>query len=730
MKTETVNLERVAYLNSLTDLQLKTIAYDADEFAGIDGETWNWKGYCFQLRSYFKQVIAGGSNEYQVSYKKSTNNRMYLDKMGGIQILQRHIRGFVCDGEMTDYDMKNCHPVLAKYLCDKHKIYCPMLTNYCNNREDCWIKMNPLIDSKEELKIRGKIGVLVKMNTDKVGGKGWLKSFSQEMYEIKIAILDKEPSQLSTNLVNPLSSQFNKLLCHYENELLQSAIADNNCCVPMYDGFLSKEQVDLDWLNKLGKKYGITWCVKEHSKKIKLPDDWSMNDVDKDYTAAKRIFEKSNAFINIPVGIMRRNCNGWSLIDIKSFKDIYSFMPHFIDDRGQRNKFTTIWLQDPDRLTYEMRDFYPHNKNPCKLADNVFNTFTPFNRIDAPVSPNSQDYINNYVKPLILELCEANPEMAEYLENRISHKIQYPEVLSEVMVIMKGRSGNGKDTLVSLIEKIMNNPDYTLRTGDAENIFGKFNSGLTNKLVCQLNEQSDAKAIEFLERMKDLSTAVTINIQQKGKDIWPMRNCLDVYIVSNNNRPVVVGEDDRRCFLIKTTDKYQQDASFFKPFWDGMEDEGIMNGVFKYFNDRDITGFKPREFPKGVLYEDLQADNVKPIYKFVYDLDVNEFITRKKYPGLVWISRPEFRQLFVSWCNYNGYAGEKTNPKTILLNMSDFKQWFVSARAKINGKMGDYYGIDIDGIKTVLRDTYHFTDDSDMENEEWGGLLIESPLDE
>ena len=136
MKSETVNLERVAYLNSLTDLQLKTIAYDADEFAGTDGETWNWKGYCFQLRSYFKQVIVGGSNEYQVSYKKSTNNRMYLDKMGGIQILQRHIRGFVCDGEMTDYDMKNCHPVLAKYLCDKHKIYCPMLTDYCNNREE------------------------------------------------------------------------------------------------------------------------------------------------------------------------------------------------------------------------------------------------------------------------------------------------------------------------------------------------------------------------------------------------------------------------------------------------------------------------------------------------------------------------------------------------------------------------------------------------------------------
>jgi len=657
---------------------------------------------------------------------------MYLDKMGGIQMLQRNIRGFLCDGKMTDYDMKNCHPKFAKYLCNKWDIDCDFLTLYCNNREKYWAKIHPTLEG-DELKTAGKKSVLVAMNTDKISGKGWLKHFSEEMAEIKASILERESPQQSTNLMNPVSSRFNKLLCLYENELLQSAIVGNDCCVPMFDGFLSKEQVDIEWLNGLGKKYGIEWDVKEHSSYIKLPDDWSANDIDRNYFAAKLEFEKNNAFINRPTGIMRRDSNGWYFLDIKSFRDIYSHMPKFIDEYGEKKTFTNIWLCDTNRLTYEKRDFFPHNKNECTLSNNVFNTFTPFTRIDAPVSPDTDNYIHNYVKPLILELCEGNPELAEYLENRISHKIQYPDVLSEVMVVMKGRSGNGKDTLVSLIEKLLNNPEYVLRTGDAENIFGKFNSGLTNKLVCQLNEQSDAKAIEFLERMKDLSTAVTINIQQKGKDIWPMRNCLDIYIVSNNNRPVVVSEDDRRCFVIKTTDKYQQDASFFKPFWDGMDDEWIMNGVFKYFNDRDISGFKPRDFPKSVLYEDLQADNVKPIYKFIYDLDpsMGEFFTRKNYPEMIWISRPGFRQLFINWCNYNGYNGERSNPKTIILDMSDFKQWFMSSRAKINGKMGEYYGMYLSDVKVALMETFHFTDDSDMVNEESGiGELIDNPLDE
>ena len=733
MKSEVVNLERVAYLNSLTDLQLKTVAYNPNEFDG-NGNKWNWKGYCSQLRTYFQQVILGGKAEYEVRYKMCDNNRMYLDKMGGIQMLQRHIRGFVCEGVMTDYDMKNCHPTFAKFLCDKHGIDCLYLSMYCDNRDKCWSKIHPQLEGAE-LKEAGKKSVLVAMNTDKVSGKGWIKEFSLEMTQIKTAILAKETPQHSTNLKNPLSSRFNKVLCLYENELLQSAISDNDCCVPMFDGFLSQKAVEVEWLNQLSEKYGISWDIKEHSNRILLPEDWSMDDADTNYIVAKREFEKNNAFINSPCGVLRLSDGGWSHVTITSFRDIYSSMPKFIDSEGRKSKFQNIWLDDPARLTYEKRGFCPYNKNGCELADDVFNTFKPFNRLNGIVSPDTDEYIQNYVKPLILELCEGNPLLAEYMENRISHKIQYPEILSEVMVIMKGKSGNGKDTLVSLIEKLMNNPDYILRTGDAENIFGKFNSGLTNKLVCQLNEQSDANAIEFLERMKDLSTALTINIQQKGKDIWPMRNCLDIYIVSNNNRPVVVSNDDRRCFVIKTTNKYQQDASFFKPMWEGMECDEIMNGVFKYFNDRDITGFKPRDFPKGEIYEDLQADNVKPIYKFLYDLDTSQgdYFTRKLHPGKLWIRRAQFRQLFVNWLNYEGYNGEKTNPKTLLLNLSDFKQWFIDSRVKHDGKNLECYGIDISGLKTALTASYPSLDDSGLEDEELEEVntgLVMNPLDE
>ena len=37
----------------------------------------------------------------------------------------------------TDIDMKNCHPVLLRYICNLHGIKCPELEYYVNHRDEC-----------------------------------------------------------------------------------------------------------------------------------------------------------------------------------------------------------------------------------------------------------------------------------------------------------------------------------------------------------------------------------------------------------------------------------------------------------------------------------------------------------------------------------------------------------------------------------------------------------------
>ena len=47
-----------------------------------------------------------------------------------LQGMGKQFRGFLCDGIMTDIDMKNAHPTIARYLCKLHGIPCPNLSYY------------------------------------------------------------------------------------------------------------------------------------------------------------------------------------------------------------------------------------------------------------------------------------------------------------------------------------------------------------------------------------------------------------------------------------------------------------------------------------------------------------------------------------------------------------------------------------------------------------------------
>ena len=55
---------------------------------------------------------------------------------GCIQNMPGYLRGFLVQGETTDVDMANAHPVLLSWICKKEGIECPMLDEYIANREE------------------------------------------------------------------------------------------------------------------------------------------------------------------------------------------------------------------------------------------------------------------------------------------------------------------------------------------------------------------------------------------------------------------------------------------------------------------------------------------------------------------------------------------------------------------------------------------------------------------
>ena len=73
--------------------------------------------------------------------------RMFCSE--GLQNVWRAFRGALCKGLMTDIDMKNCHPVILLWLCEKFEIDCPKLREYVTAREHHLTELGKVLEGKD-----------------------------------------------------------------------------------------------------------------------------------------------------------------------------------------------------------------------------------------------------------------------------------------------------------------------------------------------------------------------------------------------------------------------------------------------------------------------------------------------------------------------------------------------------------------------------------------------------
>jgi len=206
-----------------------------------------------------------------------------------LQSIGKQFRGFICEGIITDIDMKNAHPTIARYLCKLHGIPCPNLAYYIDNRDEILSKFGN----------NGKELFLKALNDDKLNKKeknNIFKDFDKECKEIQKKIIEIEDYKHivdtvpDTKLYNWLGSAFNRILCVYENKILHSLISilnKNNIeiCSLAFDGLmmygnhydnieLLQEITDIienEWVG-----LNMKWSYKHHTTDIQMPDEWEI----------------------------------------------------------------------------------------------------------------------------------------------------------------------------------------------------------------------------------------------------------------------------------------------------------------------------------------------------------------------------------------------------------------------------------------------------------------------
>jgi len=238
-------------------------------------------------------IKANGEIKRLYTYSNSAiKGRMFSSK--SIQSMSSIIRGFLCE-HTTDIDMCNAHPVILKYICDLNDIRCPHLTYYIENREE-------LLDDFPN-KSDGKQMFLVCINSDKkyrhtnkINGilNDVLSQFDAEMKFIQTKLFDLTQFNYIKNglqIVNAKGSFINKIMCVYENLILQSIVQnlknqDFEIFALMFDGVMiyGNEYENTELLNDLSTAINnefvglkMKLCFKPHKTDITIPTDYEEN---------------------------------------------------------------------------------------------------------------------------------------------------------------------------------------------------------------------------------------------------------------------------------------------------------------------------------------------------------------------------------------------------------------------------------------------------------------------
>jgi hypothetical protein len=282
--TEKVPLSKALYINELSFKDFKAIPNRCknDEKRRI----------CYDIIiKYTSDVIANNGDvvrEYHYSKNMKTSGRLFSN---GVQNVGREIRGFLMS-HTTDIDMKNAHPVILRYICKKHNIRSPELDYYVENRD------NILTSIPNTTKDEAKTMFLVALNNDKINKHSSHPVFRKFDNESKLlqkavseipeykTLCDSVPFGKEDNIIG---SKLNRILCHYENEILQVAlkcITDKGIEVStlMFDGCMvyGDHYNDLSLLESIATKcneafptLNMIWDYKKHdTTTVSIPEGW------------------------------------------------------------------------------------------------------------------------------------------------------------------------------------------------------------------------------------------------------------------------------------------------------------------------------------------------------------------------------------------------------------------------------------------------------------------------
>ena len=602
---------------------------------------------------------------------------------GSLQGMPSMIRGLLMrNGIGTDIDMANAHQVILRYICKLHNIQCPELEYYINHRDECLKKF----ESREI----GKIVYLTALNKDTPNREKNLpvefKKYDLEIKKIQKQLVKiKEYTELVCSVpedkpYNKLGSAVNRILCYYENIILQHAIHVINSkgieiAILMFDGLMiygdyykNKELLEdiTHYVEKQMNGLNMKWTYKEHNTVLNVPDDfeyveksYKTNKEERTFESVANEFEKNHLKIINKSLYVKHDNNNIIFITQPQLKMSYSHLSYDVpvfNENGIFTKMTTLpfinkWIGH----THDIRlkddvDIYPNSKD---CPDNIFNLWRPF-AMEILTEPYTKkidelNFILNHIKIL----CNHEEIVYDYFIKWIAQMIQYPHIKTIMPTFISGE-GSGKGTLFKLFEKMLGNEKVFETTNPSRDVWGDFNGMMCNCFLVNLNELSKKDTLEAEGKIKGLITDNTLAINQKGVPQYKIKSYHRFITTTNKEEPLNSSNGDRRNLIIRSSDEKKGDYVYFETIHKYLEDMNVIRTCYDYFKGIEgMDKFKDISIPKTEYHTNLKELSKSPIEQWL------ESFTREHInDDVVELLGTEIYELFKQWCCVNGIKYE------------------------------------------------------------------------
>ena len=330
-----------------------------------------------------------------------------------------------------------------------------------------------------------------------------------------------------------------------------------------------------------------------------------------------------------------------------------------------KESFISEWINSQDIRYYNDIDIFPP---PLICPDNIFNMWKPFfiSTLTDEYEPNKEGL--NLFKSHINILCGNDSLVANYLIKWIAQMFQYPAVKTNIPTFISN-PGAGKTSLIELLEKMMGRNKVLITTTPSRDVWGQFNSLMSECFLVNLNELSKKETVESEGKIKGLITDPQLTINSKGQNSYLIKSVHRFIGTTNKNDPFNTEHGDRRNWVVRSSDEKINDKIYFDNLRNLFNDINVQRTIYDYLMSiPNMDCFNSLPLPNTAYQNDMKDISRSPFDRWIEYLIIDNNINNAdsdKNKVIEFTSAEQYKS-FKSWTTANGIVYDTTSIKMVV----------------------------------------------------------------